>query len=286
MLAAQTEKTVAHVLPHASARLAGAGIGSAKLDARLLLQHCLNLGHAALIGAHDRELSPEEMLRFDAMLARRVAREPVARIVGGREFFGRWFEVSRDVLDPRPETELLVEMILADHTAKTALTFADVGVGSGAISLSLLAERAGWTAIGSDVSVGALDCANRNAAKLGVSNRFHPVRSDLLKGLEGTFDFIVSNPPYISSLAIDDLEPEVVKYDPVLSLDGGGDGLAFYRRLLGEAPGFIKPAGRLYVEIGSGQHDQVNLIAEAAGWRRAGQVSDYGGHIRHLAFQR
>mgnify|MGYP000055944080 CR=1 FL=1 len=283
----QAPKTVADALNAAQHRLAEAGIDDPRLDARILLQHCLGVDHADLISTQNRALSDEELARYEAKIERRAAREPVSRIIGRRQFFGCWFEVSPHVLDPRPETELLVEAILADYPAAAgAIRFADIGTGSGAIAISLLAERENWTGVGTDISSKALEIAARNAAALGVEKRFQPVECDLTGGLEAPFDFIVSNPPYIESAQIGALSPEVRGHDPAMALDGGADGLEFYRALLAQTASLLANDGRLYLEIGAGQASAVIAIAEETLWRSIRQVNDYGGHVRHLVFDR
>lgn len=283
----QTSTTIADALNAAQHRLAEAGIDDPRLDARILLQHCLGVDHAELISTQKRALSDEELARYEAKIDRRARREPVSRILGCRPFFGRWFEVNRDVLDPRPETELLVEAILADYPAAAgAIRFADIGTGSGAIAISLLAERENWTGVGTDISSKALEIAARNAAALGVDKRFRPFECDLTGGLEAPFDFIVSNPPYVESAQIGALSPEVRGHDPAMALDGGADGLEFYRVLLAQSAGLLANDGRLYLEIGAGQASAVIAIAEETHWRSVRQVTDYGGHVRHLVFDR
>ncbi len=246
-----------------------AELTSPEIDARFLLQGVTGLTGAEVIAAPTRKIGSVAQ-RLNAVARRRLAHEPVSRILGEREFYGRRFAVTPDVLDPRPETETVVETTLRIVDDKgwreKPITIVDVGVGSGAIAVTLLAELKRARAFATDVSAAALAVAGDNAARHGVSDRFFPRMTSGLNGLGGPLDIIVSNPPYIATAEMAGLPPEVRRYDPVLALDGGSDGLAIYRKiasdimLLGQSPSVV-------LEVGSGQHDAVKDIFLAAGGR-------------------
>jgi release factor glutamine methyltransferase len=252
-------------------------------DARLLMQHASGFDRAALISRENEPASPELVERFRAMVERRAEGEPVSRIVGEKEFFGLRFRVTPAVLDPRPETEVLVDRVLADQGDREAPTvFADIGTGSGAIAVALLANLPSARCVAVDISGDALDVAATNARANGVDERVDLVRGDFLTSLSGSFDFIVSNPPYIVREEIAMLAREVREYDPRAALDGGADGLDAYRVLLAQAGPLLKPGGRLYVEIGAGQAKAIKTLARAGGWHVIDAVTDLGGNERVL----
>jgi release factor glutamine methyltransferase len=243
---------------------AAAGLDTPALDARVLVGHALGLDHAALATAAERALGPEERERIAAMAARRLAREPVAHIVGMKEFWGLPLRVSPAVLVPRPETETLVATALAalDHDGDRArpLRIADLGTGSGALLLALLSELPNAFAVGTDLSTDALAIARDNAHRLGLAARAAFVACDFAGALAGPFDLAVANPPYVASPELTRLAPEVREHDPPLALDGGADGLRAYRALAAEAPRLIGARGHMVVEIGAGQADAVALL--------------------------
>ncbi len=250
-------------------KLRAVGNPTPELDARLLITRAIadveghTLSHAAYILAADRLIAPNTQHRIAALLARRVAGEPVARILGSREFYGRDFEISGAVLDPRPETETLIECVL--HYVRAAEIEAprilDLGTGSGAILLTLLAELPQATGLGTDISEQALAVAQKNARRLGLDGRATFQIANWASGIEERFDVIVSNPPYIPSGVIDSLTPEVRNHDPWLALDGGSDGLAAYRQLLPQLGRCLKATGMIALEVGAGQaHDVAALI--------------------------
>lgn len=260
--------------------LAGAGVAKieAALDARLLLQHVAEIDRAGLISREGDLVPTETVARYEAAIARRAAGEPVSRIVGERAFFGLTFKVTSDVLDPRPETEVLVERVLSDLDDRQApLRFADIGTGSGAIAVALLAHMPQARCVAVDISQAALDVASANARAHGVAGRFEPRQGSFVEGLAGSFDFMVSNPPYIPAGDISGLSREVREHDPLAALDGGADGLDAYRALLASAGGLIGPGGGLYLEIGAGQAGRIGELAVAGGWRVDDVVSDLSG---------
>ena len=250
-------------------RFSKAGIESAALDARLIVQHALHLSHEQLIGLGGRAISDEELAEVEKLAQRRLDREPVSRIVGKREFFGREFEINPDVLDPRADTETLIEQALAAAAhideADCDLRIADVGSGSGAIIVTLLAELSGATGAAVDISRSALRVARCNAIRHGVLDRLDLVEMSWLSEMQQLFDIIVSNPPYIESGEFANLAPEVRDFDPGLALDGGVDGLAAYRALVPQATRCLKPGGCLILEVGAGQHEDVLNLMKLAG---------------------
>ncbi|HML11800.1 MAG TPA: peptide chain release factor N(5)-glutamine methyltransferase [Xanthobacteraceae bacterium] len=241
-----------------------AGLDSPALDAQVIVGHALGLGHAALAGAAEHTLDPAERERIAAMAARRLAREPVARIVGMKEFWGLPLRVSPAVLVPRPETETLVETALAalDREGDRArpIRIADLGTGSGALLLALLSELPKAFAIGTDFSTDALLVARDNAERLGLAARAAFVACDFASALAGPFDLVVANPPYVARGELAQLAPEVREYDPVMALDGGPDGLRAYRALAADASRLIGPDGHMVVEVGAGQADAAALL--------------------------
>jgi release factor glutamine methyltransferase len=249
-------------------KFAAAGLDSPQLDARILVGHTLGLDHAALLAAAERVLSADEDSAIAALGERRLAREPVARIVGTKEFWSLDLRIDDATLVPRPETETVVEAVLAtiDHRGARAraLRIVDLGTGSGAILLALLSELKNAHGIGSDINPRALAVARDNAARLGQSNAAF-VACDLAAALRGPFDLIVANPPYIPSSDIATLAPEVRLFDPRLALDGGADGLNFYRAIAAAAAELLTSDGAVVVEIGVGQAEPVAAILAAAG---------------------
>ena len=285
--------TIAGVLATLRGRLEAAGIANAALDARLLLMKATGVGHEALIAAPDQPISEDEARRLDDMAERRLAGEPVSRIFAEREFYDRVFTIGPASLDPRPDTETLVERALAfarTHSfqrSPAGPAILDLGTGSGAILVTLLAELPDARGTGTDLSPAALDEARANAARHGVAERARFVPADWCGGLEGRFDLIVSNPPYIPSDDLRRLEREVRNWDPLLALDGGPDGLEAYRDIAAGACPMLAPGGLLMVEIGAGQEAAVAGVFAERGWEPApaGAASrDLAGHVRVLAF--
>jgi release factor glutamine methyltransferase len=278
--------TVAAVLEEAMRRLRAAGIDSARLDARLLLGDVLVLDGPALIAHPERALAAAEEARFLELLERRCRREPVAQLLGRREFWGLCFRVTADTLDPRPDSETLVEAALARVADRTApLRILDLGTGTGCLLLALLHELPQATGLGIDCSEAALAVAHANAAALGLADRAAFRRGDWTAGLTGSFDLVVSNPPYIPRAEIEALMPEVAQHEPRLALDGGIDGLDAYRAIAAGIAGFLRPQGHLLLEIGVGQSDSVTALFAAAGFRRAALRHDLSGRPRCLVLR-
>ncbi|MGE0062102.1 MAG: peptide chain release factor N(5)-glutamine methyltransferase [Xanthobacteraceae bacterium] len=264
-----------------------AGIDTPQLDARVLAGHALRIDRARLVVDSERLLDAREIDAIDALAGRRIAREPVARIVGAREFWSLQLAVNAAVLVPRPDTETVVEAALDAVTAnggrQRPVRILDIGTGSGALLLALLTELPNATGIGADISDAALDVARANAARLALEARCAFVTADIARGVEGPFDLVVSNPPYIASAEIAALAPEVRDYDPRLALDGGADGLAAYRAIAADAGRLLAPGGLLVVELGIGQEDAVRLLFTQAGLAvPAPARKDLGGVARAL----
>ncbi len=260
----------------AARQLQAAGVEGAARDARRLLAHVL--GGAERVSACLRDVpEPGDAKRFFEMVRRRVARVPIAQIIGQREFYGRLFEVGPDVLDPRPETETLVAAALEQPFSGLL----DLGCGSGCILLTLLAERPGARGVGCDISEPALAVARRNRARLGLEARARLLRSDWFSAVSGSFDLIVSNPPYVSAAEMASLAPEL-RHEPEIALSPGGDGLAAYRAIAAGARRHLRPGGRLLLEIGPAQASAVGAILAAGGLAVLDCLADLDGRDRVL----
>ena len=274
---------VGDALAAAAARLREAGVESARREARYLLAHVMGRPGEWLV-AHP-EAAVAEASAFEQRLQRRVAREPLSHIVGQREFWSLPFAVNADVLDPRADSEALVEAALERMPDRDAeYQILDLGTGSGCLLLALLSERPRAQGLGVDSSPAALAVAARNARSLGFADRASFVPGDWTNGLTGAFDIIVSNPPYIPSASIEGLAPEVARYEPRAALDGGPDGLQAYRDLAAQLAGRLAANGRVLVEIGAGQSADVCGIFAAFGWVCDASVSDLSGIPRCMVF--
>ena len=293
-MTSRTGKTYDSLLRDAARRLEDGGIETAMLDARRLLGHASNSDLAALI-CQSRDLPCQQTVeRFETFLSARLSGKPVHRILEKREFFGRTFKVLDDVLEPRPETELLVERILEDWKDRLGigkidsvwLQFAEIGIGSGVIAITLLAELAGSRCIATDVSAKAIAASRINAQLHGVDGRLSLQRAEYLDGVTSGLDFIVSNPTYIKSKDILGLAREVRAYDPLVGLDGGASGLEIYAGILARGLDHLKPDGRLYLETGHGQHFEIIEMAVKNGWQLVSSHLDLCGLERILVFER
>jgi release factor glutamine methyltransferase len=264
-----------------------AGFETAALDARLLVLAALGISPTALITDADAPLADAEIERLAAFARRRLAHEPVARIVGEREFWGLPFRLSPETLVPRPDTETVVETVLDFLPQRQVpLTMADFGTGSGCLLVALLHELPNAEGLGVDLSFDALVTARGNAEANGVGARAWFVLSRWANALQGRFDLIVSNPPYIASGVVPSLDREVREHDPVLALDGGPDGLDAYRIILGEAGRLLKPEGLLVVEIGYDQAEDLKGLAGRHGLDVLEVRPDLSGHPRCVAMRR
>ena len=258
-----------------AARLKDGDVETSDLDARLLVGAALHLDHTGLAAQATRRITDDEAKAITQFAQRGLAREPVARILGRKEFWGLDLRVSEATLVPRPDTETVIEAALEilrrkDRTGD-AIRIADIGTGSGAILLALLSECPDATGVGTDISPEALEIAALNARDLGLTGRAAFVRCDYATALSGSFDLIVSNPPYIRSADIETLERDVRDHDPHLALDGGADGLEAYRAITPQAVMLLATDGALIVEVGHDQSAQVSEIMRAAGLTLPGQ---------------
>lgn len=280
--------TVAERLATARQRLEQAGLrpADARLDAEVLARHALGWDRAALI-ARGREAEPDGFRdAFDELIARRAAREPVAQIRGSREFWGLDFEVSRDVLTPRPETELIVEEALAFAAESQCRRVVDVGTGSGCLAVAIAHSLPRLDVYATDISADALAVARRNAARHGVDGRIVFLEGDLLAPFTDRADLIVANPPYVPDRDAGHMQPEVVAHEPHTALFGGPGGLEIARRLLAQAPAHLAAGGRLVVEFGFGQEDEITSLARHAGWQVIRVREDVQGIPRTLVLAR
>ena len=258
-------KSIANILNEAAQILSHAGVPGARREAGSLLSFVTGRDRTFLIAHAEDELDACDVDRFHPVVARRAAGEPLQYITGVQDFFGREFHVTPDVLIPRPETELLVEAAL--DVSRAAKFFCDVGTGSGCIALTLLCELNEARAVALDKSAAALEVAKLNAQKLSVAERAEFVVSDCFDSLDRReFDLIMSNPPYVSAAALAGLQREVRDHEPLVALSPGPDGLSIIRRLLREAPPFLKPNGHLIMEIGFDQGEAVQELIDANVW--------------------
>ena len=263
-----------------------AGIEAADVDGRLLVGHALHLDRARLIAQSDRILEAREINVISALAARRLKREPVSRILGQKEFWSIALAITPDVLVPRPETETVVEgaldFVVRGGLRMEKLRILDIGTGSGALLLALLRELPNATGTGTDISTGALKVARENAARCGVEGRCTFVVCDIASVVEGPFDLLVSNPPYIAHDEITSLAPEVKNYDPTVALDGGDDGLAAYRAIAADAKRLLAPGARMFVELGAGQEAAVRDLFTNVGLTAGTARTDLAGIPRVL----
>lgn len=265
--------TGAEALRAAILRLREAGVEDAPRDTRLLLAEAMGLDPARLSLHLSEGITDAARLRFDGFVTERARRRPVSQILGRRDFWGRSFRVTPDVLDPRPDTETLVELALLAPFSRVL----DLGTGSGAILLSLLGDRPGAVGLGIDASPAALTVARANAAALGIAADF--ALSDWFAAVQGRFDLIVSNPPYIAEAEMPHLAPEVL-HEPRLALTPGGDGLGAYRRILAGVGAHLAPGGRLLLEIGRSQGRAVETLVTEAGLQEVQVHRDLAGQDR------
>jgi release factor glutamine methyltransferase len=273
------------LLADATETLRRGGVADAAADARILLCAATGLGRLDLLTRSDAAVSGADAGRFRAWIARRAKREPVSRILARREFRSLDFEVSSDTLDPRPDSETLVELAL-DMLASgpDAPRILDLGTGTGCLLLSLLDEIPAATGVGTDISPGACAVARRNADRLGFAGRARFFEGNWAEPVDGTFDLVVSNPPYIAAAEKSSLEPEVAAFDPETALFGGDDGLDAYREIAAAGASLLAPGGTLVLEIGHRQEAAVSDLFRNAGYRQVARRDDLGGRPRSLAF--
>ncbi len=269
------EWTIAAVLKWAAEDFRGRGIENPRLDAEVLLSRATGLSRTQLVIEMLTSPAPEDLARFRDMVKRRRGREPVAYILGEREFYGRTFRVDARVLIPRPDTEALVEVAIARsrHVSMSARVL-DLCTGSGCVAITLARERPTTQVLASDKSEGAIAVAALNATRLGAYNVAFAV-CDLFGDLRGPFDVITANPPYIASAEVDGLSPDIVKFEPRLALDGGTAGDDVVARIVEAAPSHLSSGGVLAVEVGAGQSDRVAAMMTARGFRDVERTRDY-----------
>jgi len=262
-------------------RLKDAGIDQPSIDARLMLEVAAGVTRTEIVTDPYRELTAEQQTTLEDYLSRRARREPVSHIIGRKGFWKILLQVNKNVLTPRPETEVIVDEVLKAFPEQMAFSMLDLGVGSGTILLAVLAERPAAKGLGIDASAEALAVAKDNAASLDLNTRAAFLHGDWTAGLgDASFDLVVSNPPYIPTAVIDTLEPEVRDHEPRLALDGGADGLDAYRLLAPEILRVLKPAGMFAVEIGYDQSQAVEALFRAAGAQEVRTIKDLSTHDR------
>lgn len=265
-------------------RFSDAGFASPDMDARLLISHVLELSDTDFICHKDRMLFEREKKSLDSIMKRRLAHESVARIMGHRGFWKHDFLLSEDTLEPRPDTETLIEGVLRvckplyqeKHDQGGVYRILDLGTGSGCILISLLHELSAAQGMGVDISLGALEIAKRNAWRIGVEDRCSWIESNWCDSVLGKYDLIVSNPPYIDTAVIEGLQGEVKNYDPMLALDGGEDGLDVYRHLAKVLPEHIESESHLFFEVGMGQANDVANLFEQIRFGKSECIQDLG----------
>lgn len=281
---------VAEATREAAEILRRSGVPDARREAASLLAYVIGRDQTFLLTHSEHTLAPEDGVRLRAVVERRASGEPLQYITGRQEFFGLEFEVTPDVLIPRPETELLVETALGllEETNEPPRV-CDVGTGSGCVAVAILHERPKALATGLDISPAALRVAARNALRLGVRERLDLVASDCFAALDGArarCSMIVSNPPYVEEAALAGLQREVRSFEPRVALTPGPDGLRMIRRLLAEAPPFLRPGGHLLIEIGFDQHTAIAALIDARVWRLLGIHKDLQGIARTVALRK
>ena len=265
----------------AQARLKAAGIDSPSIDARILLEAATGAGRVDILTDPYRAVTPEQTRQMDHYLERRLRREPVSKILGKKGFWKIMLNVTADVLSPRADTEVIVDIATLAFAPQQSFEMADLGTGSGCILLATLAERPAARGVGTDISTEAIAVARENAANLDLNNRCTFLRTEWATGFaDNSFDLVVSNPPYIPTKDIATLDPEVRDHDPHLALDGGEDGLEPYRVLAPEIKRVLRPDGIFAVEIGWDQGPQVKALFEQAGFSDVKVVKDLGDRDR------
>jgi release factor glutamine methyltransferase len=279
-----TAETIASARQALARAFATAALASPELDARILIGHALGLDAAGIVSQGARPVTSSERAAIAALAQRRLAHEPVARILGVKEFWGLLFRLNEETLVPRPETETVVEAALAALGSRRqhALRIADLGTGSGALLLALLSECPRALGIGTDLSQGAIACARRNAQTLQLQERVTFTVCNYGAALKGSFDLVVSNPPYVRRSDIATLQPEVRLFDPERALDGGDDGLHGYREITTDAGRLLGTGGMFVVEIGAGQASAVAALFSAAGLAVESPYPDLTGIPRAL----
>ena len=274
------------LVDHAASELRDCDLADPRNEARALVCAVLGIDRHELVLNAEQPATKAERLSFQKALTRRMAREPLSRIVGKRDFYGRTFEIDDSVLDPRPDTETLIdatlELVDAECWREKPINILDVGTGSGCIIITLLAELPQARGLATDISADALKIANQNAISHGVEDRLTLVHGQSLDPVNGTFNILVSNPPYVPSAHIDALEPEVSKFEPRIALDGGPDGLNVYRQILRSWPKAMRQ-GWLVFEVGAGQSNDLITLLKGEVGRKIRSWLDLEDHVRCVA---
>jgi release factor glutamine methyltransferase len=287
----QDQPTLGALMALATAQLKQAGCDTARLDARLLLANACHVDASRIMAWPEDPVDSVKAAAFLEMIRRRALREPVSRILGQRDFWRHSFKITADTLDPRPDSETLVEWAIAQAGNFTRPDLVDFGTGTGCLLLSVLGDVADSFGLGVDISAGAVQCATGNAVALGLDQRSQFVVSDWDRDLDaaiktGGFDIMLSNPPYIAHSEMAGLEPEVRDFDPFGALSDGADGLGAYRILAGVAARLVRPSGWVLFEIGRGQHEVVCSLLEQQGFESVQYRRDLGGIIRCVGGQK
>ncbi len=278
--------TVGALLQAATRRLTSEGNDNPRLDARLLLAHALG-AEGRLHGREDDPVSADQRIRYAAFLARRISGEPVSRILGSREFWSLEFDLSPATLDPRPDSETLIDTLLELHPDRDrAYRILDLGTGTGCLLLAALSEFPNAEGVGVDIDADCVEVAHKNTEKLCLSSRARMIRSHWADNVNGPFDIVLSNPPYIPTSDISNLQPEVKIHDPMQALDGGADGLAAYRNIAECLPSLLGEDGLAVLEFGEGQGQNIFRIMEASGLVVDGFRSDLAGIERCILVRR
>jgi release factor glutamine methyltransferase len=280
--------TLGDMVAEARAAFQSAQLSEPAIDARVLISGLLDYSLTDMISRSSQKLAQEAVARIRLGILRRIAGEPVHRILGFREFYGLKLRLSAETLEPRPDTEILIEQVLPHLRAiiarKEHARIVDLGTGTGAICLALLQECPQAEGVGADISRDALSTAMLNARENGLESRFRAIESDWFSAIEGRFDVIVSNPPYIPTADIGGLSDEVRLFDPMAALDGGPDGLLPYRVIAEQGSAYLEPDGIVAVETGWDQKDAIGAIFAQAGYAMLAAAKDYGGHDRAMVF--
>jgi release factor glutamine methyltransferase len=279
--------TLDHMMAHLRNHFMVAGVEDPMAEARILVGGIMGLTRTDFITRAEDHIPLEQEIAIHAASGRRVRGEPVYRILGRRGFYGLELRISRDTLDPRPDTEVLVDLVLdlVRERRDAPLDILDLGIGTGAVCLALLSELPNAKGTGTDIAQGALETAAENAVLNGLAERFGTLRSNWFESVSGRYDIIVSNPPYIRSAIVPTLDREVREHDPLLALDGGADGLDAYRAIAGSAARFLRADGIIAVETGFDQKQTVSDVFESAGFEQVSSAKDYAGNDRAQAFR-
>jgi release factor glutamine methyltransferase len=283
-------RSIAEAIRRAAGRLRAAGVANDLLDAQTLLAEAIGRDRTYLIVNFNQELASDLIEKYEALIERRAAGEPLQYITGRQEFYGLEFEITPAVLIPRPETELIVEetLRLAHQANNAEPLMIDVGTGSGCIAIALARELEGAHVVAVDLSREALEVARRNAARYGLESRIEFIESDLLSAVsrETQADFIVSNPPYVAADELPGLQREVRDWEPRRALTDGADGLSFYRRLLAASPAYLKSGGHFLSELGYRQSEAVQVLVDRSVWSDVRVLSDWQGISRTLVLRK